>query len=209
MAWTGVSFGSMPPPGNTQTGTSRLWIKRTELLSGEKMAPATLSGCSIRVRVAVFFLLYNLALSGCSSHYLAVQQERIGRKYLASTHVDTPDPRQENPPRGHKLLISWDFPRSLYDKHLTLTAKVRFWDDEQEVLIRPIERKRGYADFYFPDKKILTYRIEVQSKEGEVVSLWEHQLWTELIDVDKASAAQRRRSSVSSQPKQLSVTETP
>lgn len=98
-----------------------------------------------------------------------------------------PDPRQNDPPHGQRLLLSWDFPKSLFEKQLTLHITVRFWNNTETTLLQPIERKRSYADFFFPfqDKelRILTYCIQVISKEGEIVETWKHQFWTELIEV--------------------------
>ena len=112
-----------------------------------------------------------------------MQQEWIDRDSLASSHIGTPDPRQADPPEGQRLLIAWDFPRSSYQKNLTLSATVRFWDDEQEMLFYPIDRKRGYTAFFFPKEKILTYRVDVRTKEGELIESWKHHFWTELINI--------------------------
>ena len=102
----------------------------------------------------------------------------------------TPDPRQADPPQGQRLLVSWDFPRSVFKDHLTLVATVRFWNNTQTVLTHPIERKRDYTAFYFPnkdpdiDRRILTYRVQVFTGDGRLLETWEHHFWTELIDVD-------------------------
>lgn len=133
----------------------------------------------------------NLLATSCYKNHFYVQQEWIDRSYLASTHVHTPDPRQEHPPSGQQLLVSWDFPRSVFEQKLHLEATIRLWDSTQELIIRPILRKRGYEVFYFPndlpgtDKRILTYSIRALSERGEVVGYWEHQFWTKLIDIGK------------------------
>ena len=156
--------------------------------------PATLSGFS--TGLLTFFCL------GCS--HLYVQQESIDGSYLASAHVDTPDPKRDNPPTGQKILISWDFPKSLFDEGLTALAAVRLWDNEQVLYKIPIERKRDVAELFFPStNRILTYRIQVVDEQGEIVETWNHQFWTELIQIDET------KSSVSSQPRQGSVIETP
>lgn len=119
-----------------------------------------------------------------------MQQEWVDANFLASSKIGTPDPRQKNPPFGQRLIIAWDFPRSAMQKKLTLVATVRLWDNTQEVRTLPIERKRDAAAFFFsnqePDKdrRILTYRVQVFSEEGEEVQKWEHPFWTELIDID-------------------------
>jgi len=151
-------------------------------------------------------------LLGCSKNYFYVQQEQRDRNFLASTHVHTPDPRQENPPEGSSLLISWDFPLSIFEKNLTLVTRVRFWDSTEEVIHRPMMRKRDCCSLFFPNQKILTYLVQAVSNKGEIIETWEHQFWTEWIDLDredKQSSAQRRSDSVSSQLRHESVMETP
>lgn len=143
-----------------------------------------------------------------------MQQEWVDENFLASSHVRTPDPRQEKPPRGQRLLIGWDFPRSLFQENLTLVARIRFWDNREEVLSHPIERRRDAIafDFFQENQKILTYQVQVLSGTGATIEVWEHHFWTELIDIDRQesrSAAQSNSDSVSSHPMQESVTEMP
>jgi len=166
---------------------------------------------------SILLLFAGFNLAACYKNHFNVQQEWIDRNFLASSHIRTPDPRQERPPVGQRLLVSWDFPRSIFEKHLLLCLTVRFWDDTQETISQPIERKRDFATFFFPqdsgskDKRILTYRVQAISEKGEIVGAWDHQFWTKLIDVgkDNFSSAQRINSSVSSQERQGSVIDLP
>ena len=151
MARSGLSPASMPPPGKTQTGTSLRLMRRMEFPSWEKTAPATLLGI-MASRIRNCFWICNIAFllfASCYRNHLYVQQEWIDRDSLASVHIGTPDPRQKNPPEGQRLLIAWDFPRSLYQQGLTVWATVRFWDEKQESLFCPVDRKRGYTSFFF------------------------------------------------------------
>lgn len=127
----------------------------------------------------------------------------MDREFLASTHIGTPDPRQLDPPEGKRLLIAWRFPSIWVDRGLTLHLTVRFWDQSEEHICRRIEKGHDYVAFNFFDQRVLTYKIEVVDREGQCIELWEHQFWTELIDVD------RSKLSVSSQPIQASVIDTP
>ncbi|HSX26496.1 MAG TPA: hypothetical protein VLE89_05765 [Chlamydiales bacterium] len=160
----------------------------------------------MRNRVLIFAILCN-SLTGCYKNHLYVQQEWVDREWLASSHVKTPDPRQGCPPEGQRLLISWDFPRSIFRTDLTLIATVRFWDNTQKEFVHPMDRRRDFTTYFFPvanpDQRILTYRIQIVNGEGTLIETWNHHFWTELIDVD------RSKSSVSSQPMQGSVIETP
>jgi hypothetical protein len=158
------------------------------------------------------FTIFLLFLTGCTRHYFYAQKEKIDKSFLASSHILSPDPRQANPPEGESLLIRWDFPLSVFNENLTLQVKVRFYNTEEEVVIRPIIRKRDSCSLFFPHQQILTYLIQALSDKGEVVSEWEHQFWVEWIDIDrddKASSAKSKRDSVSSQLKQASVRDTP
>jgi hypothetical protein len=134
--------------------------------------------------IALLFLL-----TSCYKGHLYVQQEWIEKEWLASSRVLTPDPRQENPPQGQRLLIAWDFPKSLFQQGLTVQATVRLWDNTQTVHTYPIERKRSFTSFFFPhrpetDDRILTYKVQVINQEGKIVETWEHQFWTELIQIN-------------------------
>jgi hypothetical protein len=157
-------------------------------------------------------------ITGCYKNHLYVQQEWVDANFLASSKVQTPDPRQERPPLGQRLIIAWDFPKSIFQEGLDMVATVRLWDNSQTVYREVLERKRDVKALYFAndqagiDRRILTYRVQIFDKNGWEVEKWEHQFWTELIDIgreDKYSSAQRIRDSVSSQPMQGSVIDTP
>ena len=120
-----------------------------------------------------------------------MHQERIDKDFLASTYVGSPDPLQQTPPFGQRLILSWDFPLSLYRESLTLFLTVRFWDNTEEKMVMPLRRKRGIETFFFDNKddlqsrKILTYFVEAKNKQDKTVAVWQHQLWCELISVEE------------------------
>ena len=145
-----------------------------------------------------------------------MQQEWVDARFLASSKVGTPDPRQSNPPVGQRLIVAWDFPKSIFEEDLKAVTSVRLWNNTQEVFEEKIVRKRDVIAYFFSDKqeeqdlRILTYRVQIFNAKGEEVRLWEHHLWTELTEVgDSTPSAQRRSASVSSQPMHESVIETP
>lgn len=133
--------------------------------------------------------------------------------FLASSKVGTPDPRKEHPPEGQRLIVAWDFPKSLFLQNLRMIATVRFWDHREQIVTCLLERKRDTAAFFFPNKglsekgKILTYLVQIVSDSGEVIETWEHPFWTE--PRYNFSSAARISDSVSSQPMQASVIDTP
>jgi len=136
--------------------------------------------------------LFLLLLSSCTN-YLYVQQETVDESYFASSYVGTPDPRKEDMPFGHKILVSWDLPLSQFRKNPYLELTVRFWDNEQKVVKYVLDKKRSSTSFFFENKKrkrnkkILTYKIDVISEKGEILKTWKHQFWTKLIDVGRSS----------------------
>lgn len=140
--------------------------------------------------VPIFFLLGFLFFSSCTKHHLYVQMENVDANDLASSHVQTPDYRQKDPPIGQRIIVSWSFPYGLYSKKLSLFLTVRFWDNTQDVKIVPLQRSLGTETFFFAnskrlkDKKILTYRFQVVSQKGELIEEWKQQFWTQLIDID-------------------------
>lgn len=161
-------------------------------------------------------------LSSCYKDYLYVQQEWIDKDFLASSHIGTPDPRSQNPPKGQRLLVAWDFPPSIFRQKLSFFLTVRFQDQTQKVFFLSVKAKRGVESFYFPNlleekaKNILTYRLVALNENGTIVAQWKHHFWTTLIDVDQeeeesesAASAQTSNSSVESKSKQESVTEQP
>ena len=136
-----------------------------------------------RVAAWAFFLT---TFTGCYKDHLYVQQEWVDREFLASTKVGTPDPRQECPPLGQRLLVSWHFPSNLFYQQLRLILTVRFMDNSEEVICYPIERAWSSAAFnFFEQRKILTYRVLVVDQQDEIVEVWEHHFWTELITLDQ------------------------
>jgi hypothetical protein len=140
-------------------------------------------------RKILLFLSIFFLVTGCYKSHLYVQIENIGKDFLASSYVKTPDYRQQNPPTGQRIIVNWCFPKELYSKDLFIKLTVRFWSNTQVTKNHAILKLFGSKSFFFPsDKKedrILTYRIEVFSKEGNLIETWKHQFWTDLIDVDK------------------------
>ena len=144
-----------------------------------------------------------------------MQQECVDAHFLASSKVGTPDPRQGDPPNGQRLIVAWDFPKSVFEENLKVITTVRLWDSTQEVFEDEICRKRDVIAYPLSwkegeEKRILTYKVQVFNAAGKQVRIWEHHLWTELIEIGQSnSSAHNTSSSVSLQPIQESVTETP
>lgn len=136
-----------------------------------------------------FLILICLFFCSCSNRYLVVRQEKVDGSFLASSHVRTPDPRKKSPPKGQRLLVSWAFPKSLFDKELQMRIRVKLWDQSEHLILRDIKYRTDSMAYFIEDKtvdgdkRILTYLIEVIDPDGEIVTVWKHPLWFETLQI--------------------------
>ncbi len=126
-------------------------------------------------------------LSSCSRYYLSVEKEKVNATYLASSVVNTPDPRSKNPPLGEKFIVEWYLSKAIMKKHPYINLDVLYWNYTQERIKLPIKNNLGYAtydilgDAFFSKKGVLAYKAEIVDEEGTVVKTWKHQLWVNVI----------------------------
>ena len=142
----------------------------------------------IRQCVIIAFLSVSLLLfSGCKQYYLSLCQEWVDVRYLASSHVKTPDPRQDNPPIGQKLIVDWRVPNEIFKKKPEVVLHLILWDYTTRTVRIPIKRRMDYATYklfnedYEKTGGILTYKAEIVTADGQVFREWKHQLWVNLI----------------------------
>lgn len=131
-----------------------------------------------------------VVLAGCCGHGpLNVRHQYLDSRYLASSHVGTPDP---NASRfyGQQLIIQWAVPkeeRKLPNKNLLLT--VRFGNAQVKEVVFPIQGRGGTCRYRllgrnFCDKRgVITYKIEMRSGDC-VLREWTHQVWAELVEIE-------------------------
>lgn len=157
-------------------------------------------------------LLLSCMFTGCQKYYVSARQVPVTEQYLASSHVGTPDPRSEHPPYGQELIIDWKIPAELLLQKPHVMLFLIYKNHTESTVSFPIEYKSGYVIYPIIDKKFdetkgaLTYRAEIVTQDGKVFKEWTHQLWVKLINFDDNSSMD---DSVSDQPKQASVIETP
>jgi hypothetical protein len=137
-------------------------------------------------------LLPLICLTGCAKNqYLSLMSDKIDARYLASTHVGTPDPRQANPPQGQRIVIAWYVPGRILEERPEIRLHLLFWNNTTQVVCYPIYKGRGNKVFFllgdeFIEKKgILTYKAEIVTADGSVFSEWKHQLWVNFIEVEQ------------------------
>ena len=139
-------------------------------------------------RIGSLCLLLSL-LFGCKQYYLSICQEWVDSTYLASSHVSTPDPRQENPPLGQKLIVDWRVPKEIFDQKPVVVLDLILWDYTTRQVKIPIHHQMDFSTFnllneeYEKSGGILTYKAQIVTQDGEVFREWRHQLWVNLIRV--------------------------
>ena len=137
-----------------------------------------------------YSILLLLILCGCEKYSLSVKREYIDQSTLASTFVQSPDPRQNNPPKGELLLIKWRLPEEVLKEELHISLKIIYQNHTQECLSYPVFQRRGMLTYsllnekYQKTKGFLTYKAELVNGAGSVLKEWQQQLWTERIVLD-------------------------
>lgn len=140
---------------------------------------------------AVVLAMAFLVLSSCDKYYVAVSQQWVDVRYLASTHVKTPDPRQDHPPIGQMVIIDWRVPKELLKKKPHVQLTMILWDYTEKIVCFPIDKRMGWATYKLLDEQydatggILTYKAEILSEDGAVFREWKHQLWVNLITLNE------------------------
>ncbi len=138
---------------------------------------------------SLFLLL--LVLSSCEKYYVSVSQQWVDVRYLASTHVKTPDPRQDHPPIGQMMIIDWRVPKELLRKKPHIQLTMIFWNYTEKTVCFPIDQRMGWVTYklldeeYDETKGILTYKAEIVDEKGSLFREWKHQLWVNLITVQE------------------------
>lgn len=135
--------------------------------------------------------LLAVLLVSCSQSYLKIQTDYLTHKTLASYYVGTPDPRQNDPAIGQRLIIGWSVPKShLSYENLRLEVSIRFRNREETKEIFYITKTRGTYIFallncdYFTRRGILTYKIDLIGGDC-VLEEWRHKIWSDLILINQ------------------------
>ncbi|MGM0440011.1 MAG: hypothetical protein ACQEP8_02720 [Chlamydiota bacterium] len=135
-----------------------------------------------------------IALQGCSLTKLDVERYPIDKAHLASSYVNTPDPRQEGVYIGQRMIAKWSLPEdmllqsSVQDLSLKLLLTLRFGNSEEKVLVHHIKGAKGSFEYVLKDEDYLqkdgiqTYKAEILLGE-KVITSWNHQMWTDYINV--------------------------
>lgn len=146
---------------------------------------------SMMMKPFYLLLLIPILLSSCCQSCLTIQTDYLTHRNLASYYVGTPDPRQNVPAVGQRLIISWSIPKQyLSYENLRLEVTIRFRNREEIIEIFHIQKTRGTYVFallnadYFSKKGILTYKIDLIGGDC-ILEEWRHKIWMDLILVDQ------------------------
>jgi|HubBroStandDraft_4_1064222.scaffolds.fasta_scaffold231309_2 hypothetical protein len=143
----------------------------------------------------LFLSLLFLFSTGCRQYYLSVCQQWVDVRYLASTHVATPDPRQEHPPIGQMLIFDWRIPKEIFNKNPKIVLDLILWDYTTRKVEIPIKRRMDFATYrllneeYEKSGGMLTYQAQIVTEDGQIFQQWKHQLWVNLITIDHETPA--------------------
>lgn len=139
---------------------------------------------------AFYYVLVFLFLSGCFSYGITTKREIIDRDTLASTFIESPDPRQLDPPHGEEITFFWNLPSFSKEDSPSLVLTFLYRNYQKHIYRHPITNRKGSFAFslldpmYRETKGILTYRAQVVTKQGKVLATWQHQLWFHPIEVN-------------------------
>ena len=133
-------------------------------------------------------LLFLILATGCQQKILYVYQQKVDPKYLASTNVGSPDPRES--PRGQMIIAEWWIPSSALASNPSIRFHTFFHNYTEDYVEYPITSAVGSKTYWLINKKfretkgLLSYRVEIVTEDGEVLTDWNHQLFVKLIDAD-------------------------
>lgn len=142
----------------------------------------------------IFLFLICVFCSGCQKNFVTVVQEKIHRNLLASSFVDSPDPMQHNPPHGKKLYISWNIQGAYNFEECRLRISMIFRNHETRTVELAIPRKRGTIVYslldqeYYETRGLLAYKVEILTKNEEILALWRHQMWVNIVQLRESDA---------------------
>lgn len=133
------------------------------------------------------FLAVAALFTGCTSGYIQIEKVKTDRATFASNFARSPDPRLLNPPKGEKLYVSWSLPMAFKSNEFRMKVDLIYRNLTTETLLFPLKRRAGSKIIEilgkeFKEKKgFLSYKAEIISVDGEVVSDYTHRMWVKLI----------------------------
>lgn len=147
----------------------------------------------------IFLFLICVFCSGCQKSYITVVQEKIHRKYLASSFVDSPDPLQHEPPHGRKLYVSWNIGSEYQIEDCQIRISMIFRNRNTRTIELAPSRRRGTIVYsllgqdYYETQGLLTYKVELVTKNEERLAVWRHQMWVNMITLHESQLKEKAK----------------
>ena len=135
----------------------------------------------------LLLFIVGLTFSSCSTGYIEVEKIKTDKRTFASRFARTPDPRNLNPPKGEKLYINWSIPIEFRPNLYRMKVGIIYRNLTKETFMFPIKRRAGaqiiemLGDDYKEKEGFLSYKLEIVSVDGEVISDYTHRMWVNLI----------------------------
>ena len=142
-------------------------------------------------------LLAICALSACQKYYLSLNGLKINEQYLSSVHVNTPDKRRQAPPVGEIIVMDWRIPKAVLERSPVIHLHLVYHNYSQETLFFPIHYKMGYVTHknidlqHMENQGVLSFAAQIVLDDGTIYKDWYHQLYTELIALDREDVENR------------------
>lgn len=121
---------------------------------------------------------------------LTVYNQAVDKKFLASTKVKTPDPRQHPVDRGQRLIVAWSAPSAdLKNETWTLRAYLQYGSRKEEVKEASVRKHSGewilewVGDEFYKKRGVVSYKVDLL-KNGHIEKTFRHQLYCEIIRLE-------------------------
>ena len=131
-----------------------------------------------------------ILLCSCSSPTLLVRSSYYSQRNLASTVVDTPDPRKDTPYFGQRISMQWHIPASIYNQNpCELHIVYRLYNGEEKTKTFPLEQSLGEyilvidGDDYVKKGGLLSYLVTIL-QDNKIIAESHHKFWVNKIIVD-------------------------
>ena len=142
----------------------------------------------IRTSLTIF-IFSCITLSSCQKSTLDVKSEYFSRNSLASSVVDTPDPRKSGDAFGQRLVISWNVTQQEFDSapiNLIVNIKLK----NGEIVTTKIDLSKREGSTFYPifgkdfTKKggLQSYFVELKSN-NKTISVCKHKLWVDKLKI--------------------------
>ena len=142
----------------------------------------------IRTNLTIF-IFSCIALSSCKKSTLEVKSEYFSRSSLASSVVDTPDPRKTGDAFGQRLVISWNVTQKEFDSSpISLVVHIKLKNGE--IVTTKIDLSKREGSTFYPifgkdfTKKggLQSYLVELKSNK-KTISICKHKLWVDKLNI--------------------------